>query len=282
LINVITGLIGCVLVGYGLFAALINGSPYWYSYFVSGLFLLLDRCDARLNHDSNLTRLFNQNWHTPVYTYLVYLAGALILDLLLGSHIGNLWVYPQFDRTERLINVILIGYPLAFFSCAALYRVLFKLLDDYHTNLVQDKHKTIIDLKALGNIILFITIIATCFPILYFFIFGKMHIQGITIICCLLGIFSLSPITLLLRQDSLLERILNTDCSALIALLISIPLNALTHELPNTFAREWHYQNMPFTSLEILGIPVIILTVGWTYLTIFGISGNELFFNASH
>jgi hypothetical protein len=66
------------------------------------------------------------------------------------------------------------------------------------------------------------------------------------------------------------------------ALLISIPFNALAHELPNTFAWEWRYQNMPFTSVEILGVPVVVLTVGWTYLTIFGISGNELFFNAAN
>jgi hypothetical protein len=66
------------------------------------------------------------------------------------------------------------------------------------------------------------------------------------------------------------------------ALLISTPVNAFAHELPNTFAWEWRYQNMPLTSLEILGIPVFVLTVGWTYLTIFGISGNELFFNAAN
>lgn len=39
---------------------------------------------------------------------------------------------------------------------------------------------------------------------------------------------------------------------------------------------------MPLSSLEILGFPVIVRTVGRTYLSIFGISGNELFFNASN
>ena len=242
--------------------------------FVSGLFLFLDRCDARLNHDSNLTRLFSQNWRTPVYTYLVYLTGAFILDLLFGSFIGNLWVYPQFDWTERLINVILIGYPLAFFSCAAFYRVLVKLLDDFRINPPQDAHNATRALQGLGNIILFVTMLSTCFPILYFFVFGKIHIQSVIIICGLIGIFSLSPITLLLRQNSLLERLLNKDWPAAMALFISIPVNALAHELPNTFAWEWHYQNMPFTSLEILGVPVIVLTVGWTYLTIFGYLGE--------
>lgn len=282
MVNFITGLIGGLLLTYGLYSAIIEGSPYWYSYFVSGLFLFLDRCDALLNHDSNLIRLFNQNWRTPVYTYLVYLAGALILDLVFGSYIGNLWVYPHFDGIERFINVILIGYPLLFFSCAAFYRVLVKLLRNFPKCLPQIGNKSMLSLQRLGKSILFITILSACFPILYFFIFGKMHIQGVIIICGLFGIFSFSPISLILRHNSLLERILNQDWSAILALLISIPVNALAHELPNTFAWEWRYQNMPFTSLEILGVPVIVLTLGWAYLTIFGISGNELFFQASN
>jgi hypothetical protein len=55
-------------------------------------------------------------------------------------------------------------------------------------------------------------------------------------------------------------------------------VNAFTHEVPNTFAWEWRYQNIPFTSLEILDVNVIILTIGWSYLTILGISANELLF----
>jgi hypothetical protein len=109
-----------------------------------------------------------------------------------------------------------------------------------------------------------------------------MHIQSVIIICSLLGIFSLSPINLFLNKISLLGRIFNKDWSALIALFISISFNALAHELPNTFAWKWRYQNMPFTSLKILDVPVIVLTVGWTYLTIFAISGNELFFHESN
>jgi hypothetical protein len=60
-------------------------------------------------------------------------------------------------------------------------------------------------------------------------------------------------------------------------LLASIPLNALVHELPNTYAWEWRYENLPFTSMTIFGVPLVILTVGWTYLTMLAISGNELF-----
>jgi hypothetical protein len=282
LANFIIGLIGCLVLTYGLYSAIIEGSPYWYGYFVSGLFLFLDRCDVLLNHDSNLTRLFNQNWRTPVYTYLVYLAGGLIIDLVFGIYIGNLWVYPHFNAIEKFINVILITYPFLFFNCAVFYRVLAKLLQNFTKSLPQIGNKSRLPLRRLGIIILLFTILSTCFPIIYFFIFGKMHIQGVIVICGLFGIFSLSPIALILRQKSLLERILNQDWSAIMALLCSIPINALINEVPNTFAWQWRYQNMPFASLEILGVPVLVLTLGWAYLTIFGISGNELFFHASN
>jgi hypothetical protein len=280
LLNFITGLTGCLFLLYGLYSAIIDGSPYWYSYFVLGLFLFSDSCDALLNHDSNLTRLSNQNWRTPVYTYLVYLAGALILDLLFGSYIGKLWIYPHFNFPARFINLILIGYPFAFFSFAAFYRILNKLLHHFHNTSSPKGNNTTVSLRSLGIIILIVTIISTLFPILYFFMFGKKHIQDVIIICIFPGMFSLSPIALILKQNSLLEHVFHKDWSAIAALLILIPLNAFSHELPNTFAWEWRYQIMPFASLEILGIPVIVLTLGWTYLTIFGISGNELFFNA--
>ena len=277
LLNYITGLAGCALVVYGLYAAIIQGSPYWYSYFIAGLFLFSDSCDAFLNHDSNLTRLCRQTWRTPVYTYLVYVAGALGVDLLFGSYIGHLWVYPHFDFTEKIINVVLIGYPLLFFSCAAFYRILLKLL----RNILHCEPETTLSFYRLGIIILFITIFSTCFPVLYFWLFGRMHVQAVIIICGLIGILSLSPLSLILGHKSLLLGILNRDWPVILTLLISIPFNALVNELPNTFAWEWRYQNMHFTSLEMLGVPVIVLTVGWAYLTIFGISGNELFFHAS-
>ena len=253
-------------------------SPYWYTYFVLGLFLLLDRCDAYINHDANLARLFNRNWRTPVYTYLIYLAGALFLDIFIGGYIGNMWVYPHFDLTERFINVIIIGYPLAFFSCAIFYRILSKLFKIFSGTIAQDNDNAPLSFRNLGIIILFITIISTCFPIGYCLIFGMKNIQLIIIICSLTGIFSISPLSLILGQKCLLRGILCKDWSTIMALLISIPMNACAHELPNTFAWEWRYQNMPLPSLEILGVPVIVLTIGWTYLTIFGISANELFF----
>lgn len=280
MVNFIIGLIGCLVLTYGLYSAIIEGSPYWYGFFVSGLFLFLDRCDVLLNHDSNLTRLFNQNWRTPVYTYLVYLAGGLFIDLVFGIYIGNLWVYPHFNAIEKFINVILITYPFLFFNSAVFYRVLAKLLQNFTKSLPQIGNKSRLPLRRLGIIILLFTILSTCFPIIYFFIFGKMHIQDVIVICGLFAIFSLSPIALILRQNSLLERILNQDWSAIMALLFLIPINALINEVPNTFAWQWRYQNMPFASLEILGVPVLVLTLGWAYLTIFGISGNELFFHA--
>lgn len=201
---------GLLICAYGLYSAVISASPYWYSWFVVGWFLFLDRLDAAINADANLTRLLKGQWQIPAYTYGTYLAGALLIDVLLGSYIGNLWFYPRFNAAEKIINVILIGYPFAFFSCAALFRVLVGLLHRLGAGAPPAAAATSA-LAGLGKVLLALTIGAILAPLVYFWIFGRKDVQEIIGICAVIGIFSWSPLSLLLGQNCLLQGILTKD-----------------------------------------------------------------------
>ncbi len=40
------------------------------------------------------------------------------------------------------------------------------------------------------------------------------------------------------------------------------------HELPNVYSKEWIYQNIPFEGITIIGIPILILFIGWIILVL--------------
>ena len=279
LLNILMASTGFAILSYGIFSAVKEANPYWYSHFVIGSFLLFDRLDMLLNNDSNLNRLFSKKWRTPVFTYLTYVACALIIDYILGRFLSNMWVYPHFDRLDEIIHVIIIGYPLGLWSCSAIFRVLntvFHRLTSCHssTSLFDQKYT-----RKLSLVLLLCSILSVLIPIANFALFNNSWVQELMVICVVIGMFSLSPVTPLLNLPSFLGRILNRDWHTIAALLVTIAVAALTNEIPNTYAWEWRYQNVPFTDFEIWDVNILVLTVGWSYLTILGISTNDLFFS---
>jgi hypothetical protein len=272
--------IGCAILFYGIYTAICYANPYWYSYFVIGSFLFFDRLDAFLNKDSNLTRLLRGSWQPLFFTYSIFVIAALIIDLLMGRFLSNMIIYPHFDASDRVIHVILIGYPFAFLSCSALYRflagVFYRFLGRKPTPIILKKSY----LPQLAGILLFGTILSVALPLLNYMFFKNKNVHELMIICLFIGVLSLSPIKLLHRKSCFLANLLSGDLGAIFSLLLSIPVNAFAHEVPNTYAWEWSYQYIPFTSLEILNVNIIVFTVGWTCLTVLGISGNDLFFSS--
>jgi hypothetical protein len=69
--NILTAVAGFAILGYGIYSAVQEANPAWYSYFVVGSFLLFDRLDMLLNIDSNLSRLFSRKWRTPVFIFFL-------------------------------------------------------------------------------------------------------------------------------------------------------------------------------------------------------------------
>jgi ABC-type transport system involved in cytochrome c biogenesis permease component len=176
--------------------------------------------------------------------------------------------------------VILIGYPFAFLSCSAFYRFLhglfLRLLPFRPDSDIQAKPY----LKPIAGLLLFGTILSVILPLINFIFFKNRFVHELVVLCLFLGVFSLSPIKLILGKKCLLGDMLGGDRAAIFALLVAIPINAFTHEIPNTFIWEWRYQDIPFTSMQIMNVHILVLTIGWACLTFLGASGNDLFFNS--
>ena len=279
LLNILIATTGFATFCYGIYSAVFEANPYWYSYFVIGYFLLFDRLDMLLNNESNLTRLIGKNWRTPIFTYFTYVAFAILIDLLLGRFLSDMWVYPHFDEFDEIIHVIVIGYPLGLFSCSAFFRVLYSIFRRFYSShsrppMVEQRYA-----RQIAKVLLLGSILSISLPFANFVFFNNKWVHEFMVICLVMGMFSISPVALLLYLPSFLGRILNRDWSTIASLIVTIPVSALINEIPNTYAWEWRYQNLPFTSLEILDVNILILTLGWSYLTIFGVSTNDLFFN---
>jgi hypothetical protein len=278
LLNILGATAGFATLCYGIYSAMVEANPYWYSYFVVGSFLLFDRLDMLLNDDSNLTRLFSKNWRTPIFTYLTYVALAILIDYLLGRFLSNMWVYPHYDELDEIVHAIIIGYPFGLFSCSAFFRVvnsIFRRFFSSHSRppLVEQRYA-----RQIATVLLLGSILSVSLPIANFALFNNKWVHELMVFCLLLGMFSMSPVAPLLYLPSFFGRILNRDWPTIASLIVTIPVNAITTEVPNTYAWEWRYQNLPFTSFEILDVNILILTAGWSYFTILGISTNDLFF----
>ncbi|MBI2672185.1 hypothetical protein HYX16_04590 [Candidatus Woesearchaeota archaeon] len=176
----IFGVLSLIITGYGLISAVLLKSPYWYSFFVLGGTFLLGYVNY---YKKNKTIFYNllKKKKRIIKIYFIYLILAVIIDLL-GRFLFNFWNYPSYDLFDYILNVLVVGYPFAFFFV-------------YET---------------------------------YIFIIKEIKSE-------------IHPIVL------------------------TIILNGLLHEIPNTFAWEWVY-TFPFFALEIFKVPVIVLTLGWFIL----------------
>ncbi len=272
--------VGLLLTLYGVYTAVVDQSTYWYSYFTVGSFLFFDSLDFQLNGDSNLFRLIKGQPKTVVGTYLFFLVfGGVLIDVVFGRGIGALWTYPNLSGFSEIIHVLLIGYPFALLSVSSMYRTFHALLTrvlresgDYKTSTRTGWRMRLA--KALS--IMFV--VSLILPIANWLVFDNRYANELLIICSLLGVFSISPFTYLLFQDSWFEQLFRFEKSTLMALFLTFLVASFAHELPNTFAWEWLYQNIPFTSLEIFKINIIILIPAWLFLTILAVAGNDFFF----
>jgi hypothetical protein len=278
--RVALGLIGFFISFYGVYSAIFNANIYWYSYFVIGSFLFFDPLDASVNKDSNITRLLQGHWQTVCYSYLTFILSALVIDLLIARYIADMFLYQHYDIRDFFIHVILIGYPFAFLSCSALYRFLHGLFLRLLPFMPPPDIQTKPYLRPIAGLLLFGTILSVILPLINFIFFKNRFVHELVVICLFIGVFSLSPIKLILGKKCLLGDMLSGDRAAIFALLVAIPINAFAHEIPNTFIWEWRYQDIPFTSMQIMNVHILVLTIGWTCLTFLGASGNDLFFNS--
>ena len=84
-------------------------------------------------------------------------------------------------------------------------------------------------------------------------------------------IFYFNYETARLKKDSFLGLLFAKNKSYLFIILLGSYAQALIHEVPNMFAKQWVYQDFPFMQIHILGLPVIAF-LGWIILTAIPVS----------
>lgn len=59
-----------------------------------------------------------------------------ILIEIIGRFILNLWNYPSFNLTDKIIHVFLIGYPFAFFSIHESIKLIRKKIKSWSLSII--------------------------------------------------------------------------------------------------------------------------------------------------
>lgn len=270
---------GFFLSCYGIYSAIQYSNIYWYSYFVLGSFFFFDYLDFKLKNTSTLRRLFTGE-KTIFFIYMSYIVITLVLDKIYGLWIANNWIFPHFNFLEDVIHVIIIGYPFAFFSVYEMFMVFDTLISRIpvikKTNRYVNSRSNFKSKSCLFLLILSATFLI--FPILNFYINNNAYANKIVFFAALMNIFLFDYINYLISKNSILFNILSGNYKLIISLFITIVVAAFLHEVPNTFALEWVYQNIPFTQFKILDVNILVLTFGWIFLVIVPITLYRLIF----
>lgn len=127
----ILGVIGLIIAIYGILSAIIYSNVTWYSYFVIGLTFFL----AWLNQILNNNSLFEKNIIYILKVYGIYLLSTILIEIV-GRLILNFWHYPSFNLTDKIIHVLLIGYPFAFFSIHESFKLIYKKISSFKISII--------------------------------------------------------------------------------------------------------------------------------------------------
>ena len=109
----IVGIVGLILLLYGLISAIFYSNVTWYSYFAVGGTLFLGYINYAFGNRS-IFKILEDNWKNVIKIYVVYLVFAIIIEVI-GRFWLGFWEYPSFNVVDQVIHVFLIGYPFALF-----------------------------------------------------------------------------------------------------------------------------------------------------------------------
>lgn len=224
----------------------------FYSIFLLGLFLILKGIYKRMKDREFLTiKRF-------IKIYIAFFILGILGDLILGIWISKLWYYPTYTLANY-INLYLFIYPLG--GIIMVYT--FVILESLFIQKPRKRriaYKNSLAISKIFFIVSLIGLISSFFIKTYqgLFLFGFIALNTISL---------LSYINLKINKNNLLERFLIKSLKYGILIIIVAYTQGLIHEIPNVFAKEWIYQNIPFHTIQIFGIPIIAL-FGWIILII--------------
>lgn len=269
---VTSGIVGLFVGLYGLYSAIFRSSPTWYSFFTVGSLLFFAPLSYWLRKDSFLNSVLRKPWLLSLL-YLAFL-GITVLVEFYGRYVGNFWTYPYFDQSELILHVYLIGYPFALLSVIPLFEIVEHLI----SLCISSSHKTAALRPSLILYrLLFAASVLICLSSLSIAYFGGPWTAELNFMAMIAAALALDLVQTLVHQRSFFERVLSGDYRYLIIVPLASWIAAFLHEVPNTFANEWIYHNVPFTDRRVFGVNAVVFIAGWLFLTVVPIKIFRLF-----
>jgi len=231
-----------------MFLAFFLKYNHFYEFMLVGLFLIL----------FYLAKSLNKKIYFKLYTIFIFL--GLMVEFVI-QFIAKLWYYSYSSYLEYTL-LIFLAYPLGGIVMVQTFVFFRDIFIKKH-----DKKKINIQiLKILGLIFLIITLLTVVFELRY----GLLYSGFVSFFTATLAAFFY--INYKSKQTSYLKCLIEKPASYIFITLLASYVNAIIHEFPNTFARQWAYQNFPLNHIMILNIPVVVFFIGWIGLTIIPVS----------
>jgi hypothetical protein len=267
LILITVSLVGFAAVVYGLFEA--KASNYlWYDFFTVGALGFLAPISYQLSRNTLLEFILR----SPLLFVLLYLILFLVGSGIefYGTGVADLWYYPHYSKEAQAIHSLVIGYPFAFLSLIPLYEiveyVVLNLTKRTRVHSGQNRH------LLVWIVLILVGLISVLAPVGDKYFAGATYVRHLSVIGMLGGIVLVDALRGLSGDKSLLATIGRGDYRYLLALVATSWLAAFASELPNTVPQTWIYHDVPFIQLRLLGVNVIVIFLGWIFLTFVPVS----------
>ena len=247
-------LFGFIVFVFSLFLALLECN-HFYEFMLIGLFFVLYY---------PVSKSLNKKFYLSLY--FLFFGGGIIADLLLGILVTELWYYNYHYYFEYIPLYFLI-YPLGGIVMVQTFIIFRTFLQTKQSK--QEINK--IDARIL-KILFFITLIFSSLIIFFDSMYGLEYFGFILYFLLTLSALFYFNYESEKSNKSYLRCLLKEPKLYIFITLLTAYVNAFIHEFPNTFAKQWTYQNFPLNDTLILNIPIIVFFVGWIALAIIPIS----------
>ncbi len=274
MLQTLIALLALIAALYGTCSAVIAASPYWYSYFTIGSYLFLGIVNRALHGTSTLPDNDRTSCRHLLKLYLSYFLVGSIIDILYGRFVGGMWVYPHYSLAEEIIHVLVIGYPFAFLSVVETYFLI-------HFSVIRLSPRSAWQagegrFKPLLKFLVVVAVVPLFAPLVLKG-FARAELVQKTLFLSMIGtIFLFDALNGLGGKRSLLLQALSGKWAVTLAVLLTNVIAAIVHEVPNAYAQEWIYRDVPFTDFDVWGVNILILTFGWLFLVVIALSIREM------
>lgn len=261
--------VGAILSLTSVFLAVRETYSAWYTPFVLGSYVLFGSANIMAHGRSTLSAVYS-NPRIWIRLYLILAVLGFIIDVPIGRLLGDLWIYPHFDVIEQFIHVWLIGYPFALLSAVETYWFFSRLFAKRGT--IDLDFKIVEVPGAVRSGIMIIALILLLVALTMGIAGNPDATRRVLFILLIVGTVAVDLLATIMDRPSIFQSAYSRNFRPLSLAALSAPVIGAIHEIPNTFAREWVYQNIPLTDFEILGVNVLVLSIGWFALLLVPLS----------